>query len=350
MALSHEQPDIVPFSLGFGVNEPVRAQMAPVLGLPNAAAVKSLLESQSDLCWIAPRYTGPKDRVMRRADGTIVDVWGIERRDMCYGEGTYEEISRYVLADLTEPEQLAEYRWPSLDWYDYGVLLGLIEASRRDGARAVVIGNANIFETAWYMRGLENMLVDLVANPEMADAILSRVEAFYEEFFIRSLDAAKGCVDLVFTSDDIGQQNGLIMSLELWKRSIQPLHARLCRLIHQAGAKDIYHTDGAVMDAIPGLIDMGVDVLEALQFDAQGMDPALMKRLYGDRLCFHGGISVQSTLPFGTPEQVEREVRDRIDVLGAGGGYLLATSHAVQAGTPVENVLAFFRAAGRPLI
>ncbi|MCL1887858.1 MAG: uroporphyrinogen decarboxylase family protein, partial [Kiritimatiellaeota bacterium] len=158
---------------------------------------------------------------------------------------------------------------------------------------------------------------------------------------------ADGEVDLVFTADDIGGQDGLLMSLPLWEGMIKPYHARLNTALRRFDVKIMYHSDGAVMDALDGLMDMGIDVLEALQFDARGMDPAELKRRAGDRIGFHGGVSVQSTLPFGTPADVEREVRERLDVLGHGGGYILAPSHAVQAGTPPENVLALLRAAGR---
>jgi uroporphyrinogen decarboxylase len=109
----------------------------------------------------------------------------------------------------------------------------------------------------------------------------------------------------------------------------------------------MYHTDGAVMDAIDGLVDMGIDILEALQFDARGMDPVLLKRNWGNRICFHGGISVQSTLPFGSPDDVREEVRRRVQVLGENGGYILAPSHAVQGGTPPENIIALLEEAGR---
>ena len=126
-----------------------------------------------------------------------------------------------------------------------------------------------------------------------------------------------------------------------WEKLIKPHHARLNKLLHEFGVKIMYHTDGAVMDAVPGLIDIGIDILEPLQFDAKGMDPIKFKGLYGDRLSFHGGVGVQQTLPFGTPDEVRDEVRDRIRVLGKGGGYVLSTSHAIQAGTPVENVIAF---------
>jgi uroporphyrinogen decarboxylase len=107
----------------------------------------------------------------------------------------------------------------------------------------------------------------------------------------------------------------------------------------------IYHTDGAVMDAVPGLIEMGIDVLQALQFSADGMDPGTLKARYGDRLCFEGGVSVQTTLPFGTTQQVRAEVEALISTLGAGGGYILGPSHAIQAGTPPENVVVMFDAA-----
>jgi len=99
------------------------------------------------------------------------------------------------------------------------------------------------------------------------------------------------------------------------------------------------------MKAVPGLIGMGIDVLQALQFDAKGMDPLALKTQFGDRLCFQGGVSVQKTLPFGTPEDVRREVYERIRVLGRNGGYILGPSHAIQAGTPSENIVAMFDAA-----
>ena len=104
----------------------------------------------------------------------------------------------------------------------------------------------------------------------------------------------------------------------------------------------IYHTDGAATEAVEGLIDAGIDVLQALQFSAKGMDPAVLKDRFGDRLCFEGGVSVQTTLPFGTVEDVRAEVENLITVLGKGGGYILGPSHAIQAGTPPENVVAMF--------
>ena len=349
LALNHEQTDILPFSLGFGLSEPVLKALAAEMKLPDARDAKALVESKSDLRWVAPRYIGPKDRNVRSADGRETDIWGVERRSVSYGEGCYDEICRHPLRDFSDAEALKGYRFPSPDWFDYSALPEIIRKAQAGGPRAIVVGNANLFETAWYMRGLENMMMDLIAEPDFAAELMRRVTDYYCEFVGRCLEAAKGQIDLIFTADDIGQQTGLLLSLPLWAGSIKPYHQRVNRIVHQYGAKVIYHTDGAVMQAVPGLIDMGIDVLEALQFDAIGMDPAALKALYGDRLCFHGGISVQSTLPFGSPEEVRREVLERAEVLGNNGGYILAPSHAVQAGTPVENVLAMFDAAGRTL-
>jgi uroporphyrinogen decarboxylase len=132
------------------------------------------------------------------------------------------------------------------------------------------------------------------------------------------------------------------MSLATWEEFIKPCHVRLNRTIHEFGVKVVYHSDGDVMKAVDGLIDMGIDVLQALQFSAGRMDPVVLKSEYHDRLAFEGGVSVQTTLPFGTAADVKAEVENLITVLGRGGGYILGPSHAIQAGTPPENIVAMF--------
>jgi uroporphyrinogen decarboxylase len=131
------------------------------------------------------------------------------------------------------------------------------------------------------------------------------------------------------------------MPYDRWERLLKPYHARLNAAIHARGAKVIYHTDGSIMAAVGGLKDMGIDVLQALQFSAENMDPVKLKAENAD-LCFEGGVSVQTTLPFGTVEQVRAEVQERIRVLGRDGGYILGPSHWIQAGTPPENIAAMF--------
>lgn len=347
LALSHIETDRVPFSLGFGVNEPVRVQLAQLLGLPGPEEVQKWLLGYSDLRWIAPCYRGPADREIRHNDGTYVDCWGVTRITKSYGAGAYEEISQYLLGDVTDISQLDDFLWPSPDWFDVFDIPNQIAKACEDGEKAIVVGNGNIFETSWYMRGFENMFRDLALQPELAYEIMRRVTDFFIVYFTKILVAAKGRVDIAFTADDLGHQNGLFMSIPMWEKMLKPHHVRLNKTLHEFGVKIMYHTDGAVMKVVPGLIDMGIDVLEALQFDAAGMDPVVLKRDFGDNLSFHGGISVQTTMPFGSPEAVRAEVEERVRVLGQGGGYILAPSHAIQAGTPLENVLALLEASGQ---
>ena len=341
LALDHRETDRVPIALVCsGLNPPAYRAFAALLGRERGLSVEQYLDPLLDIRAVGPAYIGPP-----LPPGT--DLWGVHRRAMSYGAGSYDEIDHHPLASATSIDDLLAWPWPSADWFDYAGFPDRLAAADADGERCLLVANGNIFESAWYLRGFEQMLLDLALAPEFAHVLCERVLAFHLAYFERALAAARGRIDLVFTADDIGGQQGLLLSLGMWERQLKPYHVRLNARIHAFGARVIYHSDGAVMDAVPGLLDMGIDVLQALQFDCAGMDPERLKREFGDRLCFQGGVSVQSTLPFGTVEQVRAEVRERIRVLGRGGGYILGPSHAIQAGTPPENVLAMFEEARR---
>jgi uroporphyrinogen decarboxylase len=336
LALEHRTTDRVPIAMVCsGINAPARAALEEHLRRERGLSVERYLEPLIDIVQVDPPYVGPA-----LPPGT--DIWGVVRRPMSYGSGSYDEIERYPLAPVKNPADLAAHRWPDPAWFDYAALPYLIESARTPADKCVMAANGNIFETSWYMRGFEQMLVDVMTDPELVRAIMERVTSFYVEYFTRVLQAALGQVDLVFTADDIGDQRGLLMPLAAWESLIKPYHRRLNDAIHEHGARVIYHTDGSIMDAVDGLVDMGIDVLQALQFSADGMDPARLKDCWGGRLCFEGGVSVQTTLPFGTPEEVRFEVEERITVLGRGGGYILGPSHYIQAGTPPQNITALF--------
>jgi uroporphyrinogen decarboxylase len=336
LALRHETSDRIPIAMVCsGINPPALAELERYLARERGVTAADYLKPLVDIVEVAPPYRGPK-----LAERT--DAWGVVRRPVSYGSGSYDEIERYPLAAAETTADLAAHQWPDPDWWDYDGLRERVARARSDCDPCLMITNGNIFETSWYMRGLERMLVDAMVDEELFTAILERVTAFYVTYFSRALAAVPGEIDLVFTADDIGDQRGPILPPEKWRRLIAPCHRRLNDAIHTRGAKAIYHSDGSVMWALDGLVDMGIDVLQALQFSADGMDPRAMKRGWGDRLCFEGGVSVQTTLPFGTAEEVRAEVRDRIDVLGNGGGYILGPSHWIQAGTPPENIVAMF--------
>jgi len=344
LALEHRDTDRVPIAMVCaGINPPARRELKRRLARERGMTVEEFLQPFIDIKSVSPPYVGP-------SLPPRTDIWGVRRTPISYGAGEYNEIVFYPLAEAKTVEDLNRHRWPSPNWFDYEALPDLIAEIQRGEPYCLITANGNIFETSWYMRGFQRIFEDMVLRPELVHAIMGRVCDFYVEYFRRILTAARGQIDLVFTADDIGSQKGLLMSLDMWAEVIKPYHEQLNRTIHQFGARVIYHSDGAVMDAVPGLIDMGIDVLQALQFDADGMDPVALKQNYGDRLCFEGGISVQRTLPFGTVEDVRREVRERIAVLARGGGYILGPSHAIQAGTPTENIVAMFEtAAAEPM-
>jgi uroporphyrinogen decarboxylase len=347
-ALNRQPTDRVPFSLGFGLNGPVKAALMKDLGLASMEETEAYLLKHSDLRWVEPAYIGPPGRRSVDKDGVYTDIWGVKRAPVYYGNQNgafYNEINHYPLAHVQSINELDKYIWPSVDWFDFSVLPERIAEANKDGEYAIVMGNGNIFESTWYMRGFEQTLMDFFLEPELIQTIMERVTDFYTGFFTAALEVTNGNagtpIDIVLTADDIAGQEGLLMSLSMWEEMIKPWHKRLNQVLHRYGAKVMYHSDGAVMEALEGFIDMGIDILEALQFNAKGMDAAVMKEKYGGRLCFHGGVSVQDTLPHGSAAQVHEEIQHLIRTLGKGGGYILAPSHAIQAGTPVENVKAF---------
>jgi uroporphyrinogen decarboxylase len=336
LALAHQTTDRIPIAMVCaGINPPAAAALEELLQRTRGINLQSWLNAFIDIRSVAPRYIGPP-----LPPGE--DIWGVRRAPMSYGSGAYDEIVGYPLAEAQNTADLEKHRWPRTEWFDTPSLLDSIAVAQADGEHCLMTSNGNIFETAWYMRGFERLLLDFAINPDLAHALLERVADFHIAHFRRMLEVADGRVDLAFTADDIAGQRGLLLSLDMWERFIKPHHQRLNQAIHEFGVKVIYHSDGAVMKAVPGLIDMGIDVLQALQFSAKGMDPGALKRDFGDRLCFEGGVSVQTTLPFGTADQVRGETERLITVLGKGGGYVLGPSHAIQAGTPAENVLAMF--------
>ena len=341
LALEHHTTDRVPIAMVCsGVNAPAARAWEEYLARERGTSIAAFLHPLLDIRGVAPPYIGPS-----LPAGT--DIWGVHRAPMSYGADAYHEIDCYPLASAQTAADVAAHDWPSADWYDYAALPALVAEAQAEGEYCLMLSGGNPFEASWYMRGFEQAFVDLVMAPEVLHAILSRVTDYFVSFLNRALAAVPGEIDLVFTADDIGGQNGLLMSLGMWEEHLKPYHVRLNRAIHEHGARVIYHSDGSVTRAVPGLLDMGIDVLQALQFDAAEMDPEDFKLRFGERLCFQGGVSVQHTLPFGTVDEVIAETRHLIETLGRDGGYILGPSHAIQAGTPPENVTAMFEEGGR---
>ncbi|MBN1421436.1 MAG: hypothetical protein JXP34_21865, partial [Planctomycetes bacterium] len=232
---------------------------------------------------------------------------------------------------------IARYRPPDPRRAD---LYADAERAIRDfgGERWIVgVTVTTIFECAWALRGFERLLLDLLEDPDRADAILEIPHRYH-------LEAAKRLVamgaDMIWIGDDVGTQRGMLISPAMWRRFLKHRMAAFISGL-RAVRRDIavaYHSDGDISPIIGDLIEVGVDVLNPVQPGC--MDPAALKRAFGDRLSFWGAIDEQHTLPFGTPADVAREARERIETLGAGGGYIIGPTHNIQLDTPLENFFA----------
>jgi len=273
-------------------------------------------------------------------DGASRTMWGVPLKEIQAGAAHYAEFGSAPLAGYDTPESLADYPWwPNADRFDYD---RAVAKAQRAAKHFAVIGPwVSFFEIYCQLRGLEQSLMDLMEAPELVDAILDRVESIQTEMMRRFFARAGQSLDLVFISDDIAGQTSLLMSPALWMRHLQPRLKRWCDLIHAHGLQVFYHTDGAARPLLGPILDCGVDVLNPIQHACPGMELAALKREFGHRVVFHGGVDNQFALPRGTPDDVRREVRHCLETLGSGReGFICCSCHNVQAGTPLANILA----------
>jgi uroporphyrinogen decarboxylase len=268
-------------------------------------------------------------------DKAYTDEWGVGWTPQPYitpfGGGHYTEIVHHPLVD---ERAIGSYTPPDPNRPElYSDAEQMIRAFK-DEYWIVGVTVTTIFETAWALRGLEQILVDMKMAPELANHLLDIPYSYH-------LAAAKKLVqmgvDMIWTGDDVGAQNRMLIAPKMWREYLKP---RMANFIAELKAinpalKVAYHTDGNIEAIIPELIEIGIDVLNPVQ--PASMDPAMIKEKYGDRLCFWGSIDEQHTLPFGSPADVEAEVLHRLKTIGKDGGLILAPTHHVQLDTPLDN-------------
>lgn len=293
--------------------------------------------------WISlARSTPNRMWVQYVPDGTWYDIWGVHYRKVDHEFGSYQEFASFPLSEATSIEELAAHPWPSPDWWDFSAIPNIIQTLDPQHHLYWRFRIGSVFEIAWALRGMQEFLIDLASQPEFPKYIMQRLSEVYLENTKRVLEIAGDHVDMVYFYDDVATQNSLMISKTMWREFVRPHHAALVDLAHAYGKKVMYHCDGAVYPLIPDLIELGIDVLNPIQPDAKGMDSARLKSEFGDRLCFHGGVDIIKTLPRGTKAEVIAEVRERVNVLGKEGGYILCSSHHIQPDTPLENVLTMY--------
>lgn len=342
-ALRHQEPDRVP--IGYYATPEAHAALKEFLGATDDEALLQRLGV--DYRRVGPRYIGPPEKSGDFFNFEVdEDFWGVKRRAVknAFG-GTYMEIYHHPLAHVTQAGELDEIEWPRIEWFDFSGLETQIDELNATGRKWFITFGGGGFETPWYLRGLEQFMVDLVENPELVEGICRRVTDFFIERTVKVLEAANGKIDMVFTGGDIGTQRGMMLSPQLWRDRIKPWTGRLIQTYKRLGYSTLYHSDGSFLEVIEDFIELGLDVLNPIQTRAVGMDPDLLKQRFGDRLCFNGGLDIQEILPHGTPEQVACETQRMIDLLGTNGGYIIEPAHAFQPDTPCENIMAMYQTA-----
>jgi len=336
-AVNLEVPDRVP--MDFQANPWVLERLHR--DLRTSSHRELLVRLRSDIVDIRgvvdPKYVGPVPSSRELGDGVRENFWGWRQKVMETATGPEDCFVEFVLAKAESIEDFQQHRWPSADWFDFsGFAVGL--DPWKDFA--VMASGASVFQHPTFLRGIDNLLMDMAIRPEMAHWLMDRFTDFYLEYFDRMLTAAEGRIDILRTADDLGTQRSLFFGQEMFRTFFKPRLKKLVDMTHSHGVKFMFHSCGAIDPLIDDLIEIGIDILDPLQAAADGMDPKALKDAYGDRVCLHGGICTQYLLPQATPDEVRDEVRRRIEILGSGGGYILSPCHVLQTDVPTENILA----------
>jgi uroporphyrinogen decarboxylase len=273
-------------------------------------------------------------------DGTFTDPWGMVWRK----SGIYVNCIHSPLADA-DIDQVANYAWPDPTqvWHTQGVQTRARHLYENTDY-ALVARNPitwGFVDLGCRMRGMEQFLMDLVINPDIAQLIIARSLAIFMQVYDMFLQAVGPFVHVVETADDLGTQNSLLISPTTYRQLIKPAQEKLNGLIKDRAqqARIFMHNDGAITKIIPDLIEIGVEILNPIQPSAKGMESEQLKQEYGDRLIFHGAVDQKPQE--GTEGDIRAEVRRRIDALGPGGGYVLSTSNVI-VDPPLENIVALF--------
>ncbi|MBN2022331.1 MAG: hypothetical protein JW809_06010 [Pirellulales bacterium] len=367
-ALDHKRPDRVPIDLGgnqTGIHKFAYQALVKHLGIGDDVRIMDAVQQLARPCeellqrfrvdtrYIAAGAADGFDGAIQvnerkgRVWHDLVDEFGV-RWSMPDDQPLYMDVSHHPLADATV-QDIESYPFPRGD--NPGRFRGLRAEAlrlRRETPYAVVSGISGvIYETCWYMRGLEAWYVDLLAQPEFCEALLDRVLQFWLDWFRAFLDEVGDLVDVIMLGDDLAGQDGPLFRPALYRHLVKPRQKRLTQYIRsRTKAKLWYHTCGACTEYIPDLADIGIDALNPVQISAAGMDPAGLKSRFGREMVLWGGaIDAQHVLPVAAPDEIRRHVRRHLEVFKPGGGYVFNNVHNIQAGVPPENIVALYDAA-----
>jgi len=268
------------------------------------------------------------------------DIFGCRYVNVDYGTGVYSECVYHPLAQYETLEEIKRnYEWPDPDWWDYSEISDQIIGNEDYPIKG---GGSEPFLTHKNLRGQEQGAMDLILHPDIVHFCLDKLFDLAYEDTRRIYEQIPGKVMLSSVAEDFGSQESLLYSPEQIREFFIPRMKRMIDLVHDAGVFVFHHSDGAIRKILPDMIDAGIDILNPIQWRCKGMERERLKRDFGDKVIFHGGMDNQYTLAYGSVEEVRQEVLDNLRILGEGGGYILAPCHNIQAVSPSENIVAMY--------
>ena len=297
-----------------------------------------------DFRYVAPAYSGLELRTF--PDGSVEGYWGERYHYAEFEGGKYLEATHLPFAGVDSLDKLDRSHFPKAEWFDYSTVKQQCQAVGQEFAVcAGSAGDIDLMNGISRARGMEQVLMDLITEDPVGMAIMEARFKFYYEMHERILQAADGKMDIMHCGEDYGNQLGPMISLDIFEKLFAPKMKKYFEMVHSYGARTMMHMCGCVDAFLPRLIELGLDIYDVVQPTTPEMDIAVLQKKYGAKLNFCGSVCVQSTLPHGTVEEVEKEVQRRLDLF-PDGGLILGPTHAVQVGTPMANTLAMYRAAG----
>lgn len=337
-AFARHEPDRVPinYEANPGIDRRLKAHFG--LGPDDGEGLRKALGV--DFRGVGAPYRGRRLHA-ERPERQVDPLWGWVTRYVEHGSGSYWDFCDFPLKEADE-ETVAKWPLPSPDDYDYSGVAKACEERREYAVHAGNPGLGCIMNTAGFLRGMEQVFLDLALDEPAGVLLIDRLLAVQLEVARRELEAAKGGVDFMWLGEDLGTQRGPLISMATFRKHIKPRHKPFFDLAKAYNLPVMLHTCGSSSWAYDEYIGMGLTAADTLQPEAKDMAPEYLKKRFGDRLAFHGCISTAGPVAFGSVEDVIADCRKALEIMMPGGGYCFAPTHALQDNSPTENVLAMY--------
>jgi uroporphyrinogen decarboxylase len=341
-AVNLQEPDRVPAGFA-GINLTIDKKLKNHFGLGSDDNNKLFeLLGIDTRCMSYPDYTGPKIH-QDLPDRSVDTLWGTRCRWIENQSGGYWDYCDFPLKDADE-QKIANWPMPDPDHFDYESLEKFCKANQQ---YAVIFGSpgyCDILNGTGMIRTMEQIYMDLALGDPAGLLYMKRRTKVQMGILERALDKAGKYIDIIWIGEDLGTQKAPLISMDLYRKHLKPIHKSFVDIAAAHNKPVMIHSCGSSSWVFPELIEMGIKVVDTLQPEAANMQPEYLKKTFGDKLCFHGCLSTGGPLAYGSVEDVKKCVRQTIEIMKPGGGFILAPTHEIQDNTPPENVIAAYEA------